>query len=155
MSPLVALFVKLTFYLLFLRIFRPKLVFRWSIYIGIAVTTVFYLIVTMILFILATPKPGESFFSNFAKFVNKKRSPVLDTTFAMGYFNILSDVYILILPISAVAGLNLPKRKKFGISLIFMAGILYASVFIRSNFEQLMYSGPYVAAPFHSFIVIE
>lgn len=120
-------------------------------------TTVFYLVVTTILFVLATPKSGTSFAKNFAKFVDKKRSPVLDTTFAMGYFNIFSDVYILILPISAILGLQLPKRRKFGISLIFMAGILY----VRPNFdqikifEQLTYSGPFVVAPSHSFIVIE
>ena len=75
-----------------------------------------------------TPRPGSSFLENFIKFLNKKKSPVIDTTLALGYFNIFSDIYILVLPISAVLGLNMPTRRKVGLSLIFMAGILYVGL---------------------------
>ena len=153
--PLVALFVKLTFYILFLRVFRPKKGLRWSIYIGIAVTVVFYTVTLIILLIWTTPKPGTSFVTTFVKFASEEKSPVLDTAFALGYFNIFSDTYILVLPISAVAGLNLPIRRKFGLSIVFMAGILYVWIFSRSNSEHLTFSGPFVVARSHSFIVIE
>ena len=153
--PLIALFVKLTFYILFLRIFRPKTVLRWSIYIGIFVTAVFYVVATILLLIWTTPRRGTSFVTIFIKFATEKKSPVLDMALALGYFNIFSDVYVLVLPISAVAGLNIPTRRKFGLSLVFMAGILCVGMFFMSGFEQLTDSGPFVVAPSHSFIVIE
>jgi hypothetical protein len=141
-----------TFYILFLQVFRPKSAFKWNIYIGTAVTTVFYVVVTIILFHFTTLRPGQTFLENFQRFLHKKRSPVVDATLAMGYFNIISDVYILILPISAVYGLNLPTRRKIGLSLIFMAGILYASIFTVWSSEQLTSSGPFVVALSHKFI---
>lgn len=153
--PLIALFVKLTFYILFLRLFHPKTVLRWSIYFGIAVTTVFYAVATILVFIWTTPRSGTSFVANWVNFTTKKKSPVFDMGFALGYFNIFSDIYILILPISVIAGLNLPTRQKFGLSLVFMVGILYAWIFSKSSSEQLTYSGPLVVALSHSFIVIE
>jgi hypothetical protein len=78
----------------------------------------------IILFVLTTPKPGVSFLDNFTKFLGKRTSPVIDLTLALGYFNIFSDVYILILPISGVISLNLPARRKIGVIFIFMTGLL-------------------------------
>lgn len=43
---------------------------------------------------------------------------------AIGAFNVFSDVYILCLPIMAVSKLQLPTRKKIGVIMIFLSGIL-------------------------------
>lgn len=42
----------------------------------------------------------------------------------MSYFNLFSDLYIIVLPISAVINLNLRKRKKFGVIIMFMTALL-------------------------------
>ncbi len=151
---MIALFVKVTFYILFRQVFSPKSAFKWNIYIGTAVTTVFYAVVTIILFRFTTPRPGQTFLENFQRFLHKKRSPVVDATLAMGYFNIFNDVYILVLPIPTIFGLNLPTRRKIELSLIFMAGVLYASIFTVWSSEQLTSSGPFVVALSHKFIGI-
>lgn len=124
MQPLVALFMKLSFHIYFLQIFSPKPLLRWSIYIGAFVTIAFYIAITVALFVLSTPRPGVTFGQQFTAFLSKKSSPVLNTTFAFGYFNIFSDLYILILPISGVMGLNLRPKRKLGVILIFMTGLL-------------------------------
>lgn len=92
--------------------------------IGGLITTVFYIATTVILFVLSTPGPGVTFAEQFESFIGRKTSPVLNTTFAVGYFNILSDLYLLILPISGVMGLNLKRKRKVGVILIFMTGLL-------------------------------
>lgn len=97
---------------------------KWNIYIAAAITTIFYLAVTVILLVLMTPKPGMSFFEALIKAFMTKASPALNTTFAMSYFNIFSDIYIIILPISAVMRLNLGKRRKFGVIIVFLTALL-------------------------------
>ncbi|MCJ1433381.1 hypothetical protein MMC27_002741 [Xylographa pallens] len=42
---------------------------------------------------------------------------------AMGAFNILSDFYILCIPFPAVWSLQMPRRRKVGVSAIFLTGI--------------------------------
>ena len=116
--------MKLSFLIYFLHIFGPKPVLRWNIFIGAFITIAFYVAATIALFILSTPRPGVTFAEQFTSFLSRKTSPVLNTTFAVGYFNILSDLYILILPISGVMGLNLKPKRKFGVVLIFLTGLL-------------------------------
>ena len=46
---------------------------------------------------------------------------------ALGAFNVVSDIYILFLPIVIVSRLQLPRAKKIGVVLIFLSGTLWAS----------------------------
>lgn len=125
--PLVNLFVKLSFFILFLEIFSIKPFLRGLIYAGACVTTVFYITTTIVLFALSTPPPGVSLAQKFASFLEPGRSGFLDTVLAVGYFNLFTDFYILLLPISGVIRLQLPKRRKIGVILVFMTGLLYES----------------------------
>lgn len=55
---------------------------------------------------------------------NRKDSVVQEISIATGIFNVLSDFYILIIPLPAVATLKVPKRTKIGVYLIFSTGAL-------------------------------
>ncbi|MCJ1307997.1 hypothetical protein MMC25_001647 [Agyrium rufum] len=123
-TPLVALFTKLSLYIYYHQIFRPNIVLRWCIIVSAAITTAFYIAVTVALFVLSTPSPGKSLAEQFATFLVEKHSPVLDVTLGFGYFNILSDLLIIVLPISGVMGLNLQKARKIGVIMIFLTGLL-------------------------------
>lgn len=62
--------------------------------------------------------------SKFASLLAPGRSGILSTVLAVGYFNLCTDFYILLLPISGIIRLQLPKRRKIGVILIFMTGLL-------------------------------
>jgi len=124
MQAMVALLMRLSFYIYFFQIFSPKPVLRWSIWIGAIITTIFYTTITIIMFCLTTPRHGVTLAEQYESFLNQKTSPQLTAIFALGYFNVLSDLYILALPISGVMGLNLQPKRKAGVILIFMTGLL-------------------------------
>lgn len=67
---------------------------------------------------------GSLWLNDLMLFLHEKNAPILNTTIALGYFNVFSDLYILILPISGVMGLNLRPKRKIGVVLIFMTGLL-------------------------------
>ena len=124
MQGIVSLFMKLSFLIYFLQIFGPKPGLRWSIFIGAFIITTLYISGIITFFVLSTPRPGVTFAEQYMMFASRQTSPVLNTTIAIGYFNVLSDLYVLVLPISGVMGLNLPRKRKFGVVLIFMTGLL-------------------------------
>ena len=84
----------------------------------------FYITTTIIIFVTSMSGTQDKLIERMAAFQNAKTHPVVTTTIAVGYMNILNDVYILVLPISGVLRLNLPKRRKMGVILIFMTGLL-------------------------------
>ena len=43
-----------------------------------------------------------------------------------GVFGLLSDVYIFILPLPSLWGLQMRLRRKLGISAIFLTGLMYS-----------------------------
>ena len=45
--------------------------------------------------------------------------------YIQGIFNVVSDFYLLILPIPVVWQLQMPSKRKIGVCAIFMTGILY------------------------------
>jgi len=52
------LFAKLTFFLLYLQLFRPVKIMRFSIYVGMIFTVAFYAAVGTAQFVYTTPCPG-------------------------------------------------------------------------------------------------
>lgn len=120
-SPIM-MFLKLTFFLLYLHIFYQNTKLKFCIYAGAFLSTIFYMGTGITQVILATPRHGMSF---------------RETTFTPRYAktNILSvplvavglgiDLYILILPIGGVIQLHMPTRQKIGVCLVFITGTLF------------------------------
>lgn len=120
MVPLTSLFAKLSFYIFYLQDFDVKPTLKWCIYLGATVTTAFYIAATVATFVLSTPAPGRPFYWQFMTTARK----FFKLALVIGYFNIASDLDILLLPISGVIRLQLPIRRKVGVVLIFMTGSL-------------------------------
>ena len=121
-SPIVYLFLKDTFFIMYLYIFRP---FRWlriCAYIGIAITTAFYVSVTVASFALVTPRHGETWSEHLFSddFFKARNLPVPTSS-----FGVVIDLVILVLPIVAVMQLQLPSRRKIGLIIVFLTGLLY------------------------------
>ena len=107
--------------LLYHRIFAPKQSFRYLIYFGIVFAIGTQLSMNIIDAIFCTPNIGQPWSY---KVGIKCASHARGYTIAQGISNVLLDLFILCLPIPTVWGLQLPVRKKIGVTLIFMTGLL-------------------------------
>ena len=120
-----ASFVKLSLFLLYLRLFKPDKITRWLIYGGIPVTGLFYFITIVIYSVLFPPSPGQpDTDSSWLMHAVKHDSFFKNMTVAQGVFGTISDIYLLVIPIRSIFQLHLPIRRKFGVSSIFLIGIL-------------------------------
>jgi hypothetical protein len=100
------LMTKLALLLLFYRIFSPKAVYKWAIIVGCVILVLAY-IPAMFIFIFAG-----------------SRSVLIPTSYGIACINLITDVYIFVLPMMAVNSLHLPLARKIGVGAIFAAGLL-------------------------------
>ena len=113
-------FVKLTFFILYWNIFRP---FRWlkfSIIGGAAVVTGVYTAFTLAILIGATPRAGQSWIASTA---SSRAAIGVKVSIFLAVWSLVSDLFILLLPISGVLRLQLSPKKRFGLLVVFMTGI--------------------------------
>ena len=94
---------------------------RVCVYIGVTITSLYYIGFEVAQIFLALPKNGENWYSHL-------QSPQADTLetdtipFAAGGLGI--DLFILILPLKAVMALQMKPRKKLAIAMVFLTGLL-------------------------------
>jgi hypothetical protein len=120
-APLTLLFTKLTFSLLYFQVFRPLRWLRISVYIGATSTCAFYGAASIAQILFATPRPGQTWLEHSLSEETWK-SEVLSVPQAAVGLGI--DIVLLVIPIAAVVGLQLPTKRKIGVMVIFMFGIL-------------------------------
>ncbi|MCJ1477408.1 hypothetical protein MMC13_006079 [Lambiella insularis] len=77
----------------------------------------------MIVYIeLCAPHGGQSQLDYLAA-ISAAQCENQNLSIAVGVFNILSDFYILCIPLPAIWSLQMPRRRKIGVSAIFLTGI--------------------------------
>ena len=120
-TPFSLLFTKLTFFLLYLQVFRPLRWLRLSICIGAVLTCAFYGAVTIAQTVFQVPKHGVTWLDLALSGGNINGNTLSVPLAAVG---LGIDITLLVMPIAAVIGLQLPRKRKMGIIFIFMFGIL-------------------------------
>ena len=118
MTEVALVFAKVTFFLMYLDIFRPMRWMRIFSIIGALLTVVFYLGIFIANLILTTPAHGESW----AQATFKEGALVLAVPQAA--VGLAIDIYILMLPMIAISKLQLTPRRRLGVNLIFMSGAM-------------------------------
>ena len=113
-------FAKLSLFSLYLRLFHPAYRTRILIHFGILITFLSYTAITVAEGVLCIPRSGESWVE--VAFTRCLKDVYVG--FVLGLFNVVSNFYILILPIPVIWQLQMPTRKKIGVCAIFMTGIL-------------------------------
>jgi len=116
---LVWLAVKVTFYLLYLQIFRPNKNLVKFIWAGIIVTSLFYVSITIPQLYWASPRPGQSWLDPLEDGSTIKTQAL---ALPIAGFNLGSDIYIFVLPLWGVRNLHMSKKKKLGVVLMFATG---------------------------------
>jgi hypothetical protein len=124
------MFTKIALLALYLRIFRPSRVSTVSSWFGIVFIAAFYLTFVALLTYYLAPHVGDGGWGSLmhlqrtmyaAKYVN----------FAQGVGNVITDFYVIAIPIPMVMGLHLPAKRKFGVACLFLVGLLYVIVLVH------------------------
>lgn len=116
------LFIKLTFFLLYIQIFQPMRWLRISSYVSATALCAFYGACTVAQLVFATPRSSETWSSHLVSLENAKGNVLSVPLSGVGLF---FDIVILVLPVAGVMRLQLPTRRKIGVLLIFLTGLLY------------------------------
>lgn len=125
------MFSKLSILLLFMKVFVPfkRGAVYWTNQALIYVNGLFYFGAVISLICQCIPR---------AKISNPtlpgKCTDVYLSFMISGVFNVLSDFFILIFPIWAIWHLQMPMKRKFGISIVFATGVLYVLFLCPSTF---------------------
>ncbi len=107
-------FTKLSLLLLLYRIFSPDRVMKYLVVFGILFCFILYTSFLLLTFLLCQSSLVQSCESEWTLFVL--------TTSGL---NILSDIYLLVIPLAAISRLQMPSRQKLGVSAIFLTGLLF------------------------------
>ena len=120
--------IKLTFFLLYLELFRPIKWLRYCAYIGATLSSSFYIAVTVAQFVFTTPKSGETWVDHILSGESSKGTSLTVLISAVG---LVIDVYIFVVPLAAVSQLQLSPMRKLGVGLIFATGALLVQRSVR------------------------
>ena len=115
--------MKLSLFVLYVQIFGPLQWLRYLAWAGAIFTGLFYFIVMAIELAVCIPGNGHSSLAYLAaldapKCVSTRRPIVI----GLGVVSVLSDLYLIILPLPAVWSLQLPLRRKLAVSAMFFTG---------------------------------
>ncbi|KAI0445341.1 hypothetical protein F4803DRAFT_168452 [Xylaria telfairii] len=133
-----SLFVKTALLVMYLRVFSPNRTARIMIWAGISTIITFYILAIIINIrfcvpiSMTTPVPDEDEWARKLK-ASTCSQPVYNLNAAIGIFGVVSDLYVLIIPVSMVYKLKIPRARKIGILGIFLTGLLAVALSITST----------------------
>ena len=128
--------IKLAFFWSYKRVFQPTKAMRWFCYAGASVCIAFYFAETFHDIFICIP-------------VQKDYNPRLPGHClpnrvggsVTAIFNVISDLYILLLPLPFVWSLQMKLRPKLRLMALFGIGVLYATSLSHSTFVYLINNG--------------
>ena len=114
-------FIKLSLFQLYLYLFKSLRWLKHLVWAGITVTGLFYSTDTVAKIALCAPRGNQTYIMSFS-------SPSCHNSKALavvtGVFNIISDLYLLVIPVPAILRLHTTPRRKTGTLAIFGTGIM-------------------------------
>jgi hypothetical protein len=102
------MFGKLTFFILYIQIFRPRRRLVGWIWGGLVISTGFYVATSICQFYFFIPGPGETWV---AKINLDPNSPLATVGVVASCFGILSDFYLFFLAAVGIWQLQMPKER--------------------------------------------
>jgi hypothetical protein len=132
---------KLSILLLYLELFRVKKQARITVAAGLAITTAQCLATIIGYSVLCVPKPGGSWLMHSSTYQCRVTAPLFGVV--MGAISVFSDLYVILIPLPLIWQLRMDTRKKVGVSIVFITGLLYVlplHALHAACFRVLMYS---------------
>lgn len=119
-TALVWPFAKLSFFILYIQLFRPIRWLRWAAYIGATINVLFYFSVVVATLAFTVPAPGETWLQTA---YSPRQTKTLLMPIPTSSMSLVLDIYILLLPMTVVNTLQLTTKKKIGLIAVFLTGI--------------------------------
>lgn len=88
------------------------------------ITGLFYFATMISLIIMCAPNNGHSQFAYLAALASPQCAKSERLSIVIGAVNVTSDLYLVLLPLPAVWSLQLPLRRKTGVSAMFLTGFM-------------------------------
>ncbi|KAF2821002.1 hypothetical protein CC86DRAFT_332341 [Ophiobolus disseminans] len=152
-----ATFVKLSILLLYRRLFWVRNTSRYMTWIGIFTITLFYMGSFVSSMVHCMPRHGESWVSQSAK--DRCRQPQIQLSVVQGFFGVLSDFYLLLIPMLQISRLRVTTLQKIGLAGVFLTGLLGCICSITLcvyRYRQLgSNDSTYQSVPAYTFTVVE
>ncbi|KAI8633623.1 hypothetical protein F5Y19DRAFT_470864 [Xylariaceae sp. FL1651] len=143
-----SLFVKVALLVLYFRVFAPDKTARNMIWAGIITIVIFYILAIIINIrfcvpiSMTTPVPDPNAWIKKLE-ASTCSQPVYNLNASVGLFGVLSDLYVLAIPVSMVSRLRLPRNRKIGIMGIFLTGLLACALSITSTVYRFIQLNSY------------
>ena len=109
---------------MYLQIFRPMKRLRYGSYVGAVVNVLFYVCILIVTLAYTVPAPGQTWQESIQT-ARSVHSVTMSPYVSSG--SLVLDVYILVLPIAGVSKLQLTIRRKMGVIVIFLTGLMLVS----------------------------
>ncbi|KAI1462602.1 hypothetical protein F4805DRAFT_3005 [Annulohypoxylon moriforme] len=158
-----AIFLKSSLLALYLRIFKPMKIARILIWTSLVVITLFYTICFVVDAIIC----GE--------FLSRSHLSVMDSAhfdpdescsvrqrpiwIMMGVFSVVSDFYLLTIPVALTLNVQLPPKRKIGVCCIFLTGLISCAFSILATVYRFQlfrsYDFTWLASLTYAFIAAE
>ncbi|KAI1351315.1 hypothetical protein F5Y01DRAFT_128582 [Xylaria sp. FL0043] len=128
--------IKVGFLVFYLRLFGLVNHVRWMIWFGLTVIVGFAVAFFIVDLAACVPRAGETYAS---PSVSERCNSISVNLVTVGaYIRVVTDFYILFIPLHQMPSLGLSKRRKIGVTLIFLTGLLAAgagltNLIIRSD----------------------
>ena len=116
--------IKTGFLVFYLRLFSPITYVRYMVWGGMAVVITFCIVFVIIDLVACAPWPSEQGDWLAPSVEERCGHIVVDLITAGAYFSVITDFYILFIPLHRVPKLGLSRNRKIGVSLIFLTGLL-------------------------------
>ncbi|KAI1126227.1 hypothetical protein F5Y10DRAFT_267360 [Nemania abortiva] len=116
--------IKVAFLVFYFRLFKPITYVRYMVWIGITVLVTFCVVLVTIDAIACSPLPNEHGSWTAPSFIARCDDLAANLFLTAAYVNVISDIYILFIPIRQVRRLNLSKKQKIGLTFVFLTGLL-------------------------------
>ncbi|KAL8704731.1 MAG: hypothetical protein Q9201_002115 [Fulgogasparrea decipioides] len=113
--------IKLSMFLMYLHFFAPHRYMHYLVWGGITVTGLFYFSSMVASVALCAPRGSETYIIAFA---TRRCHGSKALAVATGVMNVLSDLYLLILPVRETMRLHNTLRKRIGVLAVFMTGLM-------------------------------
>ncbi|KAI5917142.1 hypothetical protein F4810DRAFT_697708 [Camillea tinctor] len=139
-----ALFVKLALLLLYLRLFKIHPLAYKLIWSGVAALSAFYLISMILILNQCVPRAGQTWLTT--TFTGNCTPMQNGLSKGSGIFGLISDLYILAIPVWLISRLTFSRKRKVGVIAVFMTGLIacgFSAAGLAARFQWEQKDGTY------------